>query len=88
MLLIKRSLTRCDLTVGRQLSWTDLLRGFFRGDEGQDLVEYALITAFIGIVGYLVLRAIGVEVFNTYSSWLSPASGVPSRWDPPEPSGS
>ena len=64
-----------------------LLCQFFRDDSAQDLVEYALITAFVGVVGFLVLRAIGGEVFNTYSSWLSPASGVPSRWDPPDPVG-
>ena len=63
-----------------------LLRLFLVEDGGQDLIEYALITGFIGIMGYVVLDLIGVEVFNTYSSWVNPASGVPSLWDPADPS--
>ena len=73
---------------GRTTGCLDLLRRFVRADDAQDLVEYALITAFVGVVGYLVLQAIGTEVFNTYSSWLDPTSGVPSKWDPPDPAGS
>lgn len=67
--------------------WRLLVHRFVAEDGAQDLVEYALITGFIGIVGYVVLDLIGVEVFNTYSSWIDPAYGVPSRWDPPNPSG-
>jgi len=65
-----------------------LLHRFLVEDGGQDLIEYALITGFIGIMGYVVLDLIGVGVFNAYSSWITPASGVPSLWDPAEPVGS
>lgn len=65
-----------------------LLRRFLVEDGAQDLIEYALITGFIGVMGYVVLDLIGVEVFNTYSSWVNPASGVPSLWDPADPVGS
>jgi Flp pilus assembly pilin Flp len=66
------------------------LRGLAADDSGQDLVEYALITSFIGIAGYLVLLGLGVDIFNTYDSWVNPtkAGSVPTLWDPPAPSGS
>jgi Flp pilus assembly pilin Flp len=63
----------------------DLLRRLACEDSGQDIVEYALITGLFGIVGVLVLQGIQTAVDTTYGSWLNPASGVPSRWDPPDP---
>jgi Flp pilus assembly pilin Flp len=59
-----------------------------REDNGQDVVEYALLAAFIGVVGYLALAGIRTQVFNAYTSWQDPSSGVPSLWDPPAASGS
>ena len=35
---------------------------FFRGEEGQDLVEYALLMAFISVAAVTVLLAIGGDV--------------------------
>ena len=58
----------------------------FRADEGgQDLVEYALLAAFIGIAGWAVLMTIPTTMGNTYASWLDSNNGVPGQWDPPEP---
>jgi Flp pilus assembly pilin Flp len=64
-----------------------LLRRFAEDDSGQDVVEYALLASFIGIAGYLVLMALGVDILNTYQAWLDPTTGTPSLWDPPPPSG-
>jgi Flp pilus assembly pilin Flp len=58
-----------------------------REDDAQDVVEYALLAAFVGIVGYLALAGIRTEVFNTYTSWQDPSSGVPGIWEPPAPAG-
>ncbi len=46
-----------------------------------------LLASFIGIAGYLVLMHLGIDIFNTYDAWLDPDTGVPSIWEPPEPSG-
>ena len=35
------------------------LNHFVREDEGQDMVEYALLASFISIVAIVALRAIG-----------------------------
>lgn len=39
---------------------------FVREDEGQDIIEYSLLAAFISISGYLILQAIGVSVNSIY----------------------
>jgi Flp pilus assembly pilin Flp len=62
-----------------------IVERFVREDGGQDIVEYALLAAFFGVVGYLALSGIGTAVLNTYNSWKDPTSGVPSLWDPAAP---
>jgi Flp pilus assembly pilin Flp len=62
-----------------------LIRRFISEDGGQDIIEYALLAAFIGIAGMLALREIQGSVATTYSSWIDPASGTPSLWEPVEP---
>ena len=64
-----------------------ILARLVREDDGQDVVEYALLAAFLGIVGYLTLTGIRTELSSTYTSWLDPSGGVPSLWEPPAPSG-
>ena len=58
---------------------------FVVSDSGQDIVEYALLAAFLGVAGALVLNTMGVTIFNTYQSWIDPAVGAPSIWEPAAP---
>jgi Flp pilus assembly pilin Flp len=58
---------------------------FAAEDGGQDLLEYALLAAFIGIAAWAVLLTLPGVIGATYASWLDPTNGVPGRWDPPEP---
>lgn len=44
----------------------NLLRRFIREEDGQDMVEYALLAAFISIVAIAALRAIGPLVNAIY----------------------
>lgn len=62
-----------------------LLTHFVRDDSAQDLVEYALLAAFIGIAGWAVLMTLPNVMGATYASWLDTTNGVPGQWDPPEP---
>lgn len=71
----------------RQVTYMRIVERLVREDDGQDVVEYALLAAFLGIVGYLALTGIRTEVSSAYTSWLDPSAGVPSLWDPPAPSG-
>ena len=72
--------------------WNSKVRGALEtlvADEaGQDLVEYALLTGFLAFAGYIVLMALGVDIFNTYTTWVNPTTGTPTLWDPPPPVGS
>ena len=38
------------------------MRALVRGEEGQDLLEYALLTALIALAAVVAIRAAGVEV--------------------------
>jgi Flp pilus assembly pilin Flp len=61
------------------------LRRIARDDSGQDVVEYALLTAFFGLATLAawtsIHNALGVSYGNT-------TTGVQGLWDPPPPSGS
>ena len=45
----------------------NLIQRFIREEEGQDIIEYALLAAFISIAAILMVKAIGPKV-NTYFS--------------------
>jgi Flp pilus assembly pilin Flp len=45
----------------------NLINRFVREEEGQDIIEYALLAAFISVVAWLVLQDIGSDVENIYS---------------------
>jgi pilus assembly protein Flp/PilA len=60
----------------------NLFARFIRDDEGQDIIEYALLAAFISVVAYMLLGQIGADVNSIYtevgSATSSAASGLPS----------
>jgi Flp pilus assembly pilin Flp len=76
------------MTVRRRVtSWAQALSQLAADKSGQDLVEYGLLASFIGVAGYLILMALGVDILQTYNAWLDPTTGTPSLWDPPAPAG-
>ncbi len=46
-----------------------LVKRFWREECGQDIVEYALLAAFIATVGILTWQSIGTGIANAYTSW-------------------
>lgn len=44
------------------------LKRFIREDDGQDMIEYALLASFISIVAIVALRAIGPLVNTIYQN--------------------
>jgi len=46
-----------------------LVRRLCFDESGQDLIEYALLTSFIGLVGFVGINALGSALNTTYSSW-------------------
>ena len=51
-------------------------------ETGQDLVEYALLAAFIGVVGILLWENIRTGIGTAYANW---DTGTQDLWQPPDP---
>ena len=43
-------------------------RRFLHEEEGQDIIEYALLATFVSIVAYTLIVAIGQDVISVYTS--------------------
>jgi Flp pilus assembly pilin Flp len=57
-------------------------RRFLLDESGQDLVEYALLAAVIGLAGSLVLPGIGPRMGNLFQTW---GGQVYNAWEPGTP---
>ena len=53
----------------RGLQVKRLLRRWVVEEDGQDLIEYALLCCFIGFAGAAVLTAFGDAMNTTYTAW-------------------
>jgi len=47
------------------------VRKFLRGDGGQDLIEYALLSALVGTLGIMAWGGIRAGIGNSYLGWDS-----------------
>jgi len=56
----------------------NLIGRFVREEEGQDIIEYSLLAAFISISGYLILSSIGTNVNSIYSKVQSATASASS----------
>jgi pilus assembly protein Flp/PilA len=59
------------------MNFTTRLRALARGDEGQDLLEYALLVSLIALVAVLAITATGKNVntiFTNIAAALAPAA--------------
>ena len=56
----------------------NLMTRFVREEEGQDIIEYSLLAAFISISGYAILTSIGTQVNSVYSKVQSVTSQAAS----------
>jgi Flp pilus assembly pilin Flp len=67
---------------------TKLLQRLITDDGGQDLIEYALLSALIGVVGILAWNNVGTAIGTTYSGWDSGVQGLSATTPDPISSGS
>jgi Flp pilus assembly pilin Flp len=54
-------------------------------DEGQDLIEYALLTTVIGLACIAVFDVIRTSIGTVYGTWNTSAN---ANWYPPDPGAS
>jgi Flp pilus assembly pilin Flp len=59
-------------------------RRFLLEERGQDLIEYALLTAVIGFAGLAVFDVLRAAIGTTYASWEASTNDL---WQPPDPIG-
>jgi len=45
----------------------NLLARFIRDEEGQDIIEYALLGAFISIIAIATVRFVGLDVLRIFT---------------------
>ena len=55
----------------------------FTDDDGQDLVEYALLTGIVALAAAIALPAAGA-LGDIYETWND---NIQNLWEPPPPSG-
>ncbi len=59
-----------------------ILVRLWKEEKGQDLIEYGLLAAIIGIAGSLVLPLIGPKMAAAFQSW---GVNTYNAWQPPDP---
>jgi pilus assembly protein Flp/PilA len=47
---------------------SECLRGFFREDSGQDLIEYALVAGLIGLGAVLAMSGLATKIGNSFNT--------------------
>lgn len=63
----------------------ELLRRLVVDDSGQDVVEYALLGALVGLAGVAAYELIRTSLASSYTAW---DANVQNLWDMPAPGGS
>ena len=60
-----------------------MFQRFIFDDRGQDLIEYSLLTALIGVVGILTWNNIGSKLGTSYSNWDATVQGLSANTPDP-----
>ena len=63
-------------TLSVDVSIGQFLVRLFRDEAGQDVIEYALLSAFIATVGILAWKGIGAGIGTAYLGWDSGVQGI------------
>ena len=53
------------------------LLNFLKDEQGQDLVEYALLISFVAIAGVAILTSLGTDISTFYGSTDSRVKAMP-----------
>jgi Flp pilus assembly pilin Flp len=59
-----------------------LLRQLIVRDEGQDMIEYALLTAALGFIAVAAFAALSDNINDAYTSW---DTNINDLWEPEDP---
>ena len=56
--------------------WKAILNNYVRDERGQDLIEYALLAAFISIAAVAAITAIGTNLSALYTTINGPVAAA------------
>ena len=70
------------MRIRRVLQATRVVRSLVEGDEGQDLIEYALLAGLIAVAFTIGFPFFQVQMATAYQNWNSNAQSI---WAPPPP---
>ena len=56
----------------------NLFARFVREEDGQDLIEYALLAGFISLVAVVAITNVGTGVNNVYGNLNTQVASIPS----------
>jgi pilus assembly protein Flp/PilA len=56
----------------------NLFNRFMREDQGQDLIEYALLAGFISLVAVVAITNVGTGVNNVYNNIDGQVQAIPT----------
>jgi pilus assembly protein Flp/PilA len=58
------------------MKWFNYLRSFVRAEEGQDLIEYALLAGLISLVAVAALTTTGTSINGLFASIAAEVSKI------------
>jgi len=65
-----------------QMSLLERLRSFVGDERGQDLIEYALLGAFVGLAGLTVFSVVKTQMGTKYNQWNVGTQNIADMPDP------
>jgi len=74
---------RASMKPNRHVVWARLRR-LVADDGAQELVEYAMLGAFVALFGALLWKGIVLLLADRYTEYNT---NVPQYWEPPDPAG-
>jgi Flp pilus assembly pilin Flp len=69
----------------RRSNVTEMLGRFVVDDAGQDLIEYALLSGFITLGGFVVFSELADKMGTAYESWITAVYAASGDTPPPSP---
>jgi Flp pilus assembly pilin Flp len=70
------------ILLARVRSFLPLAVRLWREDEGQDLLEYALLTGIVGVSGIVLYTSVAPAMGAVYESWNGAQEDI---WEPNPP---
>lgn len=67
----------CEITGKEDCDVTQLIHRLVRDEEGQDLIEYALLAGFISLVAVAAITSVGTGVNSVYNAVDSQVQAIP-----------